>query len=75
MPAHFAHKSYYINVNLFLDTFRSDLFTPTVDVGEGGKLVVNLGTSQAFADEKDAEACGFELGREWIDKKSLPATN
>ena len=67
MPTHFNHKTYYIDVNLFRDPFRSDLFMPTV--GEGGKLKVNIGTSQAFAHEKDAEACGFELGREWIDRK------
>ena len=39
MPANFTQRVYYIDVNLIRDPFRSDLFTPMVDVGEGGKPV------------------------------------
>ena len=70
MPAHFTHKTYRIDVNLSRDPLYGNLFTPTVSVGpEGGRPVVNIGTSKGFSDEKDAEACGFELARRWIDKE------
>ena len=67
MPAHFAHKTYKIDVNLLRNPFRRGLFTPTVDVGEGGKLLVNIGTSKAFLHEKDAEEYGLELAKTWIE--------
>ena len=71
MPTRFTHKNYYIDVHIIRRASSDrELFRPKVDVGpEGGKHLVKIGTSQAFADEKDAEACGFELGREWIDRK------
>ena len=70
MLAHFTHKNYYIDVHITRDSYvyASELFRPTVKVcPEDGKDIVNIGTSLVFADEKDAEACGFELGRNWID--------
>ena len=71
MPTRFTHKNYYIDVHIIRRASSdSELFEPKVDVGpEGGQDVVNIGTSQVFADEKAAEACGIELGREWIDSK------
>ena len=70
MPTHFTHKNHYINVRVIPDSYGGGLFMPLVDVGpEGGTNRVNLGTSQAFAEKKDAEECGFELARSWIDKK------
>ena len=70
MPTRFTHKQCYIAVRIiFRDSPDSKYFKPKVEVGsEGGNLLVNIATSQVFADEKTAEACGFDLGREWIDR-------
>ena len=70
MPTRFTHKNYYIDVHIIRRaSSESELFNPKVDVGpEGGNHVVNIETSQAFENDKDAQACGFELGKEWIDK-------
>ena len=73
MPTHFTHKHCYIAVRIIRRDSSSDIkyFKPKVEVGsESGNLLVNIATSQAFADEKTAEACGFDLGREWIDRSS-----
>ena len=70
MPTHFTHKNHYLHVRVVQDSSAGGLFVPLVGVGpESGNPQVNLGTSRAFADEKAAEECGFELAREWIDKK------
>ena len=75
MPALFTHKNQYIHVRVMQDSYGRGLFRPLVDVGpKGGNHQMNLGTSRVFADKKDAEECGFELGREWIDKTELVAT-
>ena len=72
MPTHFTHKNYYIDVRIIRrDSSDSKYFKPKVEIGpEGGNHAVSIATSQAFADEKTAEACGFDLGREWIDRTS-----
>lgn len=71
MPAQFTHNNYYIDVHITRRaSYDRESFLPTVEVGqEGGNDVVNIGTSREFADEKAAEAWGFELGKDWIDKK------
>ena len=72
MPTHFTHKHCYIAVRIiWRESSDNKYFKPKVEVGsEGGNLLVNIATSQAFADVKAAEACGIDLGREWIDRSS-----
>ena len=74
MPTHFIHKSFYIDVRIIRrDSSDSELFEPQVVVGpEGGNHAVSIATSRAFVDEQAAEAYGFKLGREWIDRKVDP---
>jgi hypothetical protein len=72
MPANFTHKNHYIDVHIIRDLYNGELFMPVVDVRpQGGHNLIKISTRQVFADKKDAEACGFELGRDWIDHSSL----
>jgi len=70
MLTHFIHRNHYIDVHIIRDSYNGELFTPVVDVHpEGGHILIKIATRQVFADEKDAEACGFESGRNWIDQE------
>ena len=72
MLTHFTHKNHSIDVQIIRDSYNGELFTPVVDVRPRiGHILIKIGTSQVFADGKDAEACGFELGRDWIDQTCL----
>ena len=65
----FKYGNYRISVSA-KDTFGSTRLTPTVDISPPhGTPVLYLGTSQVFATESEAESCGVEMGKEWIDKQ------
>jgi hypothetical protein len=68
MPA-LVHKNHYISVHTTPDTFDSKLFVPKVDINsKDGRSIMKITANQAFAAESDAEVCGFEMGKDWIDK-------
>jgi hypothetical protein len=65
-----VHKNHYISVHTTPDTFDKTLFVPKVDISSNdGRSILKITTIQAFADESDAEVCGFEMGKKWIDKQ------
>ena len=68
MPA-LVHKNYYISVHTTPDTFDETLFVPKVDISsKDGRSIMKIAPNQAFTDESDAEVCGFQIGKNWIDK-------
>jgi hypothetical protein len=69
MPA-LVHKNYYISVHTTPDTLDKTLFVSKVDIhSKDGRSILKITTNQAFADESDAEVCGFEMGKNWIDTR------
>jgi hypothetical protein len=63
------HKNYCISVHTISDPFDETLFVSEVDIGsKDGKSIIKITANQSFAAESDAEVCGLEMGRNWIDK-------
>ena len=66
------HKNYSISVQGIpdrFDRFDAASFAPEVDIGATeGKPIMKLINTQPFATESEAEAYGFEMGKNWIDK-------
>jgi hypothetical protein len=63
------HKNYCISVHTISDPFDETLFVSEVDIGsKDGKSIIKITANQSFAAESDAEVCGLEMGRDWIDK-------
>ena len=60
------HRNYYISVST---NNESRELMPKVNISsQDGKPMAFLGTSRAFATEAEAELCGVEMGKEWIDR-------
>jgi hypothetical protein len=63
------HKNCCISVQTISDPFDETLFVSEVDIGsKDGKSIIKITANQSFAAESDAEVCGLEMGRNWIDK-------
>jgi hypothetical protein len=65
-----VHKNYCISVQAIPDEVDSTLFVPTVDISlKDGKPILGTLSTEGFATQSDAEKCGFEMGKNWIDKR------
>ena len=70
MITNLLHKDYCISVQAIPNAIDRTLFVPTVEISaEDGKPILEMMTTQSFADRSDAERCGFEMGKDWIDKR------
>lgn len=64
MITNLLHKDYCISVQAIPNAIDRTLFVPTVEISaEDGKPILEMMTTQSFADRSDAERCGFEMGR------------
>jgi hypothetical protein len=72
MATGLIHKNHSIAVRAIPDGFyRFDAasFVPEVDISAAdGKPIIKLINTQPFTTESEAEAYGFEMGKEWVDK-------
>jgi hypothetical protein len=65
-----VHKNYRISVHAIPDAVDSTLFVPRVDISlKDGKPILAMMSTQPFAAKPDAEKCGFEMGKNWIDER------
>jgi len=65
-----VHKNYCISVQAIPNAIDRTLFVPTVDISlKDGKPILGMVSTEAFATQSDAEKCGFEIGKNWIDKR------
>jgi hypothetical protein len=65
-----VHKDYRISVRAIPNALDSTQFVPSVDISlNDGKRILGMVTTQAFAAQSDAERCGFEMGKNWIDEQ------
>jgi hypothetical protein len=72
MPV-FAHKQYYVHVHVFTPrVYEPSTFIPSVQVSaeKEGNTLAGIVTTETFASESDANEHGFEMGKNWIDKRT-----
>ena len=69
--ANLEYRDHLISVSVVYDTPSHYQFTPVIDIRLAGfsEVLNTILTHKAFMTDKDAIAFGFELGREWIDKR------
>ena len=65
------YRDHRISVSVIFDTPSQYQFTPVIDIrcADSIQVLNTILTHEAFDTVRNATEFGFELGREWIDKR------